>query len=171
MSLLSHTGAEATNVWQFFNEESPPPAWRNAAYPLVYWRDAIEVIPHLPRLADGVGLWLKTADDVHAFAKAVGDVNRVKLIAVQIPKFVDGRSYSIATLLRRRYGFQGELRAVGDVLADQVLQLARCGFDTFALREDRADAAALSVAKNALGAFSQFYQPNVVHHADAVSFA
>ncbi len=171
MNVLAHNGALVANAWQWFDEESPPPAWRNAAYPLVYWRDAVQVIPHLPKLTARVGVWLKTEDDVHAFAKAIGDVNRLALIAVRIPKFTDVRGTSIATILRRRYGYAGELRATGDVLADSILQLSRCGFDTFALREDRADEAAIAVARKALTAFTHYYQPSVTHHAESVSFA
>jgi uncharacterized protein (DUF934 family) len=59
------------------------------------------------------------------------------LIAVRFPKFGDGRGYSIARLLRERYGYRGELRAVGDVLRDQLLFMKRSGFDSFSLREDQ----------------------------------
>jgi len=54
------------------------------------------------------------------------------LIAVDFPKFTDGRGYSIARLLRDRYNFRGELRAIGDVLRDQLFALSECGFDAFA---------------------------------------
>jgi uncharacterized protein (DUF934 family) len=171
MSVLSHLGADIENVWQWFDEESPPLAWRNAAYPLVHWRDAADTLPHLPKLAARVGVWLKTEDDVHAAVKALGDVNRLSVIAVKIPKFTDGRANSIATILRRRYGYVGELRAVGDVLADQLVPLSRCGYDTFALREDRSDAAAFDVARRALAAFTKQVQSSAVHHAPVVSYA
>jgi uncharacterized protein (DUF934 family) len=171
MKILTHLGAETQNVWQWFDEETPPPAWRSAAYPLVYWGDAIETLPHLPQLAARVGVWVHTSDDIHDVVSALGDVNRVALIAVKIAKFTDGRAASAATILRRRYQFAGELRAVGDVLADQLVQLSRCGFDSFALRDDRADAQAFEVARRALNALTKHYQPNVVHHAETVSFA
>jgi uncharacterized protein (DUF934 family) len=73
---------------------------------------------------------------------------RLALIALELPKFSDGRSYSSAALLRRA-GWAGELRAVGDVLIDQLFALARVGFDSFALRGDQA-------AERALGAFATF---------------
>ncbi len=171
MSTLHHSGKEVGNPWTWFHEEAMPQAWRNVAYPLVYWRDAVDVLPHLPALAQRVGVWLKTEDDVHAFAKAIGDVNRLAIIAVHVPKFTDGRIASIGTLLRRRYGFTGELRATGDVLADQLLPWSRCGFDSFTLREDRADAAGLAIARTALNAFSQQYQSDAPHHSGEVSFA
>jgi uncharacterized protein (DUF934 family) len=171
MSTLNYHGVKIENPWQLFHEEAMPQAWRNAAYPLVYWRDAVDVLPHLPQLASRVGVWLKTEDDVHAFAKAVRDVNRLALIAVSVPKFTDGRIASIGTLLRRRYGFAGELRVIGDVMADQLAQWSRSGFDSFTLRADRSDELALANARKALNAFSRHYQPNLVHHNEAVSFA
>lgn len=59
------------------------------------------------------------------------------LIAVEFPSFRDGRGYSQAYLLRVRFGWQGELRAVGDVLRDQLAHMRQCGFDAFAVREDK----------------------------------
>lgn len=60
-------------------------------------------------------------------------VSRLALIAIEIPKFGDGRGYSLARLLRERHGYAGELRAVGNVLRDQLQFLHRCGFDAFEL--------------------------------------
>lgn len=59
------------------------------------------------------------------------------LIAIDFPSFRDGRGYSLAYLLRSRLGWRGELRAVGDVLRDQLAHLRQCGFDAFAVREDK----------------------------------
>jgi uncharacterized protein (DUF934 family) len=66
------------------------------------------------------------------------------VIAVDFPKFTDGRGYSIARFLRDRHRFTGELRAIGDVLRDQLFALAECGFDAFVLRDGHDVAAALS---------------------------
>lgn len=66
-----------------------------------------------------------------------GDIGRFSLIAVEFPKFADGRGYSIASLLRQRYGYRGELRAVGDVGRDQMFYLRRVGFDAFLIPEGR----------------------------------
>ncbi|OLU25554.1 oxidoreductase [Pseudomonas sp. PA15(2017)] len=59
------------------------------------------------------------------------------LIAIDFPSFRDGRGYSQAYLLRTRLGWRGELRAVGDVLRDQLAHMRQCGFDSFAVREDK----------------------------------
>ncbi|MFG1429793.1 DUF934 domain-containing protein [Xanthobacter sp. V2C-8] len=82
-------------------------------------------------------------------------LSRLSLIVLSLPKFRDGRAYSQARLLRERYGFKGELRATGNVLRDQLLMLARSGFDALVV-EKEADAAA---AAQALGSYSLFYQP------------
>ena len=73
---------------------------------------------------------------------------------MHFPAFTDGRGYSTARLLRQRYGFKGELRAFGDILHDQLYELGRCGFDSFALREDQDPVEAL----RAFDEFSESYQ-------------
>jgi len=64
-----------------------------------------------------------------------GQLNGVALVAIDFAKFSDGRGLSSAVLLRKRLGYGGELRAVGDVARDQLFQMARCGLDAFALRD------------------------------------
>ena len=101
-----------------------------------------------------IGVWLKPADDPDALA---GDVARLPLIAVDFPKFGDGRGYSTARLLREKHRYTGELRAIGDILRDQIYYLWQCGFDTFALQSGRNVAEALA----AFGDFSDNYQTTV----------
>ena len=98
-----------------------------------------------------LGVQLDATDDPQDVAADLADL---ALIAVRFPKFSDGRGYSIARLLRGRYGYRGELRAVGDVLLDQLYYMKRVGFDAFALRDDQ-DAQAAAAA---LGAFTTGYQ-------------
>ena len=88
-----------------------------------------------------VGVWLKPDDEPGELAD---DLHALPLIAVQFPKFTDGRGYSTASLLRRRYGYTGELRAFGDVGRDQLFYLKRVGFDAFALAPHRDPDAALA---------------------------
>ncbi|MFC5697886.1 DUF934 domain-containing protein [Pseudomonas sp. GCM10022186] len=82
----------------------------------------------------GDGLLLQPDDEVEALAPLL---DGVPLIAVDFPSFRDGRGYSQAYLLRTRLGWRGELRAVGDVLRDQLSHMRQCGFDAFAVREDK----------------------------------
>ena len=80
------------------------------------------------------GVVLEPHEDPAAIAPVL---ERISLVAVRFPKFGDGRGYSIARLLRERHGYRGELRAVGDVLRDQLLFMKRSGFDSFSLRDDQ----------------------------------
>jgi uncharacterized protein (DUF934 family) len=93
-----------------------------------------------------VGVWLGPADEPGLLAD---DVALLPLIAVYFPKFLDGRGYSTARLLRERYGYRGELRAIGDIGRDQLFYLARVGFDAFLIPEGRD-------ARDALNAFADF---------------
>lgn len=74
---------------------------------------------------------LEPTDDPRTLAERLPGL---KLIAVNFPKYGDGRGYSIARLLRERYGYRGELRAVGEVGRDHLYAMAQCGFDAFELR-------------------------------------
>ncbi len=83
------------------------------------------------------------------------DLERFAVVALEFPKFTDGRAYSYARLLRERYGYRGEVRAVGKVLRDQALFLLRCGFDAFEVADDTA----LAGWREALSEISVAYQP------------
>jgi len=86
------------------------------------------------------------------------DLPRISLLALQFPKWTDGRAYSQARLLRTRLGYNGELRATGEVLVDMLPLLHRTGFDAVVLRADQSVAA----ARHALAAFSAYYQGDVL---------
>jgi uncharacterized protein (DUF934 family) len=79
-------------------------------------------------------LWLGPDDDVEHLKPWLPEL---PLIAVDFPSFRDGRGYSQAYLLRTRLGWTGELRAIGDVLRDQLSHMRQCGFDSFAVRADK----------------------------------
>ena len=104
------------------------------------------------------GLWLDSHEGPEQIAD---DLDSFALIAVNFPKFADGRGYSTARLLRERYGYRGELRAIGDVLKDQIFLLHRCGFNAFAIRADRDIRDALA----GLSDFSESYQAGVDRQA------
>jgi uncharacterized protein (DUF934 family) len=84
----------------------------------------------------------------------------IELIEVVFAYFTDGRGYSIAKILREQFAWQGPIRAVGDITVDQLGYLARCGFDSFALRDDQD----LKIAKHYLGAFKTGYQKGYARH-------
>jgi uncharacterized protein (DUF934 family) len=102
-----------------------------------------------------VGLKLQNDADVEDIA---ADLPRFALIALHFPKWVDGRAYSQAHLLRARYRFAGEVRATGDVVVDMLPLLQRSGFDAAALRGDQS----VDAAKRALGFFPAYYQGDVL---------
>ena len=97
--------------------------------PLTLWTSARDALRARPRL----GVWLAPTDDPAALAD---DVEQLSVIAVEFPKFGDGRGFSTARLLRERHGYRHELRAFGDVFRDQMFFMRECGFDAFAVRSD-----------------------------------
>jgi len=98
---------------------------------------------------------ISMANDADPRSLSLEGVHRIDL---HFPKFTDGRAYSQAFLLRRRLGFQGEIRATGDVLIDQLVSMARTGFDVAVLREDLA----ASAAQRQFDRFPAFYQGSAV---------
>jgi uncharacterized protein (DUF934 family) len=99
-------------------------------------------------------LRLEPADDP---AKVAGELAGASRVEVNFPKFGDGRGFSIGRLLRERYGYKGELRAVGQITRDHLFFLESCGFDAFELREGEDAAEALA----AFDDFSESYQASV----------
>jgi uncharacterized protein (DUF934 family) len=89
-------------------------------------------------LRGDIGVWFSADDDIVAHAEVIHAGKKFwSLMAVDFPIFRDGRGFSTASLLRERLAWAGEIRAIGDVLIDQLLQMARVGFDAFELREDQ----------------------------------
>jgi uncharacterized protein (DUF934 family) len=103
-----------------------------------------------------VGVWLAPNDDPALLA---GDVAHLPVIAVDFPKFGDGRGFSTARLLRDRYRYKGELRAIGDVFRDQLFFMAECGFDAFTVRSDLDPVQEIA----GLAALTRTYAPSARH--------
>ena len=118
--------------------------------PLKVWQMQRDVLSH----RTDIGVWFASnerAEDLQ------NEARRFSVIAVDFPKFNDGRGYSIAYHLRNRLGYRGELRAIGEVLRDQFFYMKRVGFDAFATRSERG----IHEALNSLGDFSLSYQASV----------
>ena len=98
-----------------------------------------------------VGVKLEAGEEAEALAY---DLPRLALVALAFPKFRDGRHYSNARILRERYGFKGEIRAVGDALREQAGFMVRCGFDAF----EPADGSTVEVWERAAHRFRHAYQ-------------
>ncbi len=136
--------------------------------PLALWQLARDTLIATKR-RDELGVWLAPDSEP---ADLVADFDNISLIGVDFPVFRDGRGYSTARLLRERYGWRGELRAIGDVLRDQLHHLARCGFDAFAVRADKD----IHDALRAFTEFSVLYQgaadnPNPLFRRRAATLA
>lgn len=129
----------------------PLPPSGDIIVPLVLWRQQRDDLLARP---GRLGVWLDSNEDPAAIAE---DLRLFGVVAVRIPNITDGRGYSIAYLLRERYGWRGELRAFGDVWRDQLFFLARCGFNAFTLREGEDPREALA----AFNEFSETYQGSV----------
>ena len=82
-----------------------------------------------------LGVWLSSSQSPKALA---GVLDRLALVACDFPAFSDGRAFSYARLLRERYGFKGEVRAIGDVLLEQIPFMVRSGFNTFEIEDPKA---------------------------------
>ncbi len=116
--------------------------------PFSYWKQNRDA---LAGRAGKLAVCLNGDDRVEELA---GDLGQFSLVALDFPAFRDGRCYSHARLLRDRYGFKGDLRAVGDVLRDQLFYLKRCGFSSFFIRQDKD----INDALKAFNDFSVKYQ-------------
>ena len=122
----------------------------NLLLSLVQWHSIRSHWPHgLP-----VGVRVANDADIETVADALP---QLALVALDFPKWTDGRAYSQARLLRARFRYMGELRAVGEVLVDMLPLLARTGFDSAVLRADQDPAA----AERALAFFPAHYQGDV----------
>jgi uncharacterized protein (DUF934 family) len=132
-------------------EEDLPPSGKFIVT-LAQWQ---AINSHRPSCGACLGLLIGPGQDLRTIAL---DLPRIPLVAVAFPKFTDGRGYSLGRKLRSHYGFGGELRATGDILFDQLQLLARCGFDSFDVRDETT--IRLLEAGRRPG-FKIFYQPSV----------
>lgn len=145
---LIKDGRESDNIWSNLDDERQDIAGSHVTVSLArFLRHKAE--HDLPNVT--LGVRLAPEDDPALLRPFLDDLI---LIEVSFPKYTDGRGYSQAQLLRRRYGYRGELRAVGHVLRDQILYMNRSGFDAF--ETSRAD---LSQVLAALTEYSAYYQP------------
>ena len=142
----------ANSNCQHLDLEQPlPTASGTISVPLARWQDPQQ--REALRFHNGrVGVRLSGADDVALLAD---DLDKLELIVLDFSRFTDGRGYSQARRLRERYGYRGELRAVGEVLRDQLYFMVRCGIDAFELAQGQNPAQALA----ALEEITVHYQP------------
>ena len=148
MTNLIIDGRSDDDIWQHLDDQELP-ANRAFSIPFKRWIDDHDtVIDHLDESHSSFGVRLSVSDEPLLLAH---HLNRLSLIVVELESAADGRCYSIAARLREHLGFEGELRATGEVALDQLAFMLRCGFNAFSL-PPAAD------MTNFTTRFSQFYQ-------------
>lgn len=148
---IIRNGAIAEDSFQYITDGSALPASGDIIVDVALWEAHKSDLKN----RDGrVGVLLPGEAEPDAIAD---DLQDLAVIAIQFPVFRDGRGFSLARILRDRLGYQGELRAVGDVLRDQLFFMQRCGFNAFEPRADRC-------IEQALKGLTDF---TVVYQADA----
>jgi uncharacterized protein (DUF934 family) len=150
--VVDKNDTQGTDGWiEYTGDASVIPVGAKVLLPLTEFREFSGTwLKHVGEQG-ALGVRLSPSDDPLLIAN---DLEKLALVAIEFPAFTDGRGYSTATLLRERYRYIGELRAVGDVLRDQLFLLSRAGFTTFALRDDQNVEKSLA----AFNDFSSYYQ-------------
>jgi len=148
--LFKLTGEETFSAEQIAATQIPA---GKVLVPFAVWRANKDALAS--RISQGeVGLLIATHEAIEDVIAEVKEINAFALVAVYVERFADGRIFTIGNLLRTRYGFKNELRAVGDVLRDQLFFLKRSGFNSYLIRADRSATEALASLKD----FSEPYQ-------------
>ena len=133
------------DIWQIVVDTESELPQGNILVEAGYW---LENQASLTGRSD-IGIYLNGDADLESLQD---QLNNFDVIAVNFPAFADGRGYSLARLLKERYNYQGEIRAIGDVLIDQLYFMKRCGFDTYLLKDGLE-------AEKALQYFATFSDP------------
>jgi uncharacterized protein (DUF934 family) len=149
MALIRNGALVAGDPWRFVADGDELPADGAAVVTAKRWTTERDRL--LGRNAP-IGVKLEAGDALDAIAR---DLDRIGLVAIDFPAFKDGRGFSSARLLRERYGYRGEIRAIGRVLRDALLYMLRCGFDAF----DLTDKDPVAAWNEAVAEMSVFYQP------------
>jgi uncharacterized protein (DUF934 family) len=137
MALIKNRQVVSDDKWIAIADDQPIPDTGDILVGFArYDRDDFDYGKRRGRL----GLRIDPEDDL---LQVITHLPKVELIAINFPKFGDGRGYTKARLLRERFGYTGELRAVGEVLGDQLFYMLRCGFDAFQLVDGKSIEAAL----------------------------
>jgi uncharacterized protein (DUF934 family) len=155
-SMLIKDGKVQPDSWHLQGKELtveslPALDGKDIIVPLSFWLTEASAIKSR---SGNTGVWL----DSHELPAALtDDLPGIPLIALNFPEFKDGRPFSSARELRQRMAYKGEIRAIGDVLRDQLFFMRRCGFDAYVLREDQD----MDTALAAFNDFHDAYQPAI----------
>lgn len=144
--LINNSGEKLEQRWLSIEDEQPLPEGDITVSAERWLRDKENLLSHEGK----IGLRIQGDTAIEALE---GDLNHFGLIVLEFPKYTDGQNFSLARILRRRFHFKGELRASGDILADQLFYLKRVGIDSFEIDEAR-----VQFAKQSLNELSVRYQ-------------
>ena len=125
MHQLLKDGNIVANSWQLVRADSETVPEGDVLLSLSHWLGSRQTISHH---VGEIGLWLESHEEIECLTD---DMMDIPVIAINFPKFVDGRGFSAARLLRERCGYRGELRAIGEIIRDQLFLMQRCGFNAF----------------------------------------
>jgi uncharacterized protein (DUF934 family) len=148
MPQLLKDGNVIDNSWQLVDADTDALPQGDILISTSQWHKQQDV---LADRAGAVGVWIDSHEEIEAFADGI---IALPVIAINFPKFADGRGFSLARLLRERYGYSGEIRAIGEIIRDQLFLMQRCGFNAFAF-DTELD---LAEASKSLQDFSDAYQ-------------
>jgi len=156
MQKLIKNGELAQDIWTVLQEATGPEVLKavpgkNFIVPLKFWQQYQD---ELDDYYGQIAIWLNSDEDINQIQE---NVDQFPLIALNFPVFSDGRSYTNARELRQNLNYSGEIRAIGDVLRDQLFYMARCGFDAFALRHDQDPDVCIAAFKD----FATGYQASI----------
>jgi len=132
------------NPWTIIEDTDVDLSKENLMVPLALWLEKREEL----KGRDDIAIWLAGDSDI----TAIDNSEQFPVIGINFPAFADGRGYSLAHMLRERLGYKGDVRAIGDVLIDQLFFMKRCGFSSYLLK-DGLD------AEKAIGYFNTFTDP------------
>ena len=156
MPKLIRNGTLESDRWTILKEATGPDvlqATLNKSFvvPLKFWKTYSQEITEY---CGETAIWLESDETVQDIGS---ELHNFPLIALNFPSFTDGRSYTNARELREHFHYKGEIRAIGEVLRDQLFYMSRCGFDAFAIRHDQNPEACLK----AFSDFSTGYQATI----------
>lgn len=156
MQRLIKDGVLADDPWTLLKEATGPEilkvvSGKNFIVPLQFWKS---FQTEIEEYSGGFSIWLDSHENVDDIESELASL---PLIALNFPAFADGRSYTNARELREHYKYEGEIRAIGDVLRDQIYYMKRCGFDAFEIRHDQNAEECIS----ALADFKTGYQSSI----------
>jgi Uncharacterized protein conserved in bacteria len=151
MPKLIKDGELASNAWKFLSDSADCTEETLATHACI-----VPLADYKSQNRDGknITFWVEGDEDASTFSDVLVGTD---MVAIYFPVFTDGRGFSLARTLREQYEYQGDIRAIGNFIQDQMYYLSRCGFTSFEIP----DTFSVESVKNSLSVFSEQYQAGV----------